>query len=364
MIKHANFQAVEYVIVTGGNGQVRKKGYGLGFFYNDATTSIKVIPATAFDTSYIFNDITTKDFQNISVQGDMTYVIDDFEVASEKTDFSFINSNDYAEKLVEAQSKMSRRMIGIVKAEIAQFMASKDIRTAIQSQNELIVALNAAIKKNVHVKEFGLSVINVSVLGIAPQPKTREALEAAAREEILKQQDDAIYKRRNFAIEQERNIKENELKTEISIAEKERQKQEKAIDAEMSLQKKNAEAKMRQLNDEHDFLMRDVETHVVSDQALHEKNMKSRAFEQEEQMVTNETQRAIADTKAYESEVILKVFERIDKDVLTALLLSGMDSGKMIAKAFGDLAVNSEKIGHLNITPDLLDTLMNNERGN
>ncbi len=36
MIKHANFQAVEYVIVTGGNGQVRKKGYGLGFFYNDA----------------------------------------------------------------------------------------------------------------------------------------------------------------------------------------------------------------------------------------------------------------------------------------------------------------------------------------
>ena len=26
MIKHANFQAVEYVIVTGGNGQVRKKG--------------------------------------------------------------------------------------------------------------------------------------------------------------------------------------------------------------------------------------------------------------------------------------------------------------------------------------------------
>ena len=91
------------------------------------------------------------------------------------------------------------------------------------------------------------------------------------------------------------------MNTEISIAEKERQKQEKAIDAKMSLQKKNAEAKMRQLNDEHDFLMRDVETHVVSDQALHEKKMKSRAFEQEEQMVTNETQRAIADTKAYES---------------------------------------------------------------
>ena len=74
--------------------------------------------------------------------------------------------------------------------------------------------------------------------------------------------------------------------------------------------------------------------------------------------VKNETQRSIADTKAYESDVLLKVFAHIDKDVLTALLLSGMDSGKMIAKAFGDLAANSEKIGNLNITPDLLDTLV------
>ena len=62
--------------------------------------------------------------------------------------------------------------------------------------------------------------------------------------------------------------------------------------------------------------------------------------------------------QSYESDVLLKVFAHIDKDVLTALLLSGMDSGKMIAKAFGDLAANSEKIGNLNITPDLLDTLV------
>ena len=200
--------------------------------------------------------------------------------------------------------------------------------------------------------------INVSVLGIMPQPKTREALESSAREEILRQQDDAIYKRRNFAIEQERSIKENELNTEITIAEKEREKQEKAIDAKMALQQKNAEAKIQQLNDEHEFLMRDVEAHAVSDkEALHEKNMESCSFEQKEQAIKNETQRSIADTKAYESDVLLKVFAHIDK-MSIQLLLSGMDSGKMIAKAFGDLAANSEKIGNLNITPDLLDTLV------
>ena len=205
----------------------------------------------------------------------------------------------------------------------------------------------------------GVSMILLfNIISRLPQPKTREALESSAREEILRQQDDAIYKRRNFAIEQERSIKENELNTEITIAEKEREKQEKAIDAKMALQQKNAEAKMQQLNDEHEFLMRDVEAHAVSDKALHEKNMESCSFEQKEQEIKNETQRSIADTKAYESDVLLKVFAHIDKDVLTALLLSGMDSGKMIAKAFGDLAANSEKIGNLNITPDLLDTLV------
>ena len=62
MLKHINFQATEYVIVTGGNGRVKKQGYGLGFFYNNASTSIKVIPSIAFDTSYMFNDIITHDF--------------------------------------------------------------------------------------------------------------------------------------------------------------------------------------------------------------------------------------------------------------------------------------------------------------
>lgn len=175
MLKHINFQATEYVIVTGERGNVRKKGYGLSFFYNDETTSIKVIPSTAFDASYIFNDIMTNDFQSIAIQGDITYAIEDFEIASEKTDFSFVNSEEYAAILAEAQSKMLKRIIGIVKTEIAQFMSKKDIRSAIQSQNELAIRLNETLKNNTYIKEFGLTVINVSVLGIAPQPKTREA---------------------------------------------------------------------------------------------------------------------------------------------------------------------------------------------
>ncbi len=57
---------------------------------------------------------------------------------------------------------------------------------------------------------------------------------------------------------------------------------------------------MQQLNDEHEFLMRDVEAHAVSDKALHEKNMSHAVLNRKEQEIKNETQRSIADTKAYE----------------------------------------------------------------
>ena len=64
-----------------------------------------------------------------------------------------------------------------------------------------------------------------------------------------------------------------------------------------------------------------------------------------------------ADTKAYANEVMLKAMESVNKDVLLDILLSGMDSKTLIAKAFNSLAENTDKIGSLNISPDLLETL-------
>ena len=42
-----------------------------------------------------------------------------------------------------------------MKTEIAQFMAAKDIRAAIQSQNELAAKLNESMKHHTYVREFG-----------------------------------------------------------------------------------------------------------------------------------------------------------------------------------------------------------------
>ena len=48
----------------------------------------------------------------------------------------------------------------------------------------------------------------------------------------------------------------------------------------------------------------------------------------------------------------------LDWRLIMALGAEGVDGGLLFADAFRELAQNAQKIGELNITPDLLKTLM------
>ena len=54
------------------------------------------------------------------------------------------------------------------------------------------------LRKEIHRSKF--EILGVSVRGVKPTPDTARALEAEAREAILKGADEAIYARRNFAV--------------------------------------------------------------------------------------------------------------------------------------------------------------------
>ena len=80
-----------------------------------------------------------------------------------------------------------------------------------------------------------IEVLGVSVRGVKPTPDTAKALEAEAREAILRNADEAIFARRNFAVEQERAIRQSELDTEIAVEQKKRSIRETQMDAEASV---------------------------------------------------------------------------------------------------------------------------------
>lgn len=335
-ITYKKFEPTEYVMKVK-RGRIVQKGLGLSFFYNTMTTSMMVIPATAFDASFAFNDIMTSDFQCINVQGDISYVITDYEKASKMVDFSYKGKKEYLTVLTEARQKMAKRIMNLAKVYVTKFISSKNVRDAIISADELAYTLRENMKEDETIKEFGLELISISILGILAQSDTRKALEAATREEILKQQDDAIYKRRNAAIEQERIVKENELNTEIKVAEKQKEKREKEMEMKRLVQEKQAELDAKKL---------------ANDIRLEEENCKLVDLQ-------TENEKKKSDAKAYDSEVLLKTFAGVDKDVVKALVTSGMDSKALIAKAFVEIGDKADKIGVLNVSPDLLETLTN-----
>lgn len=334
-IKYKKFEPTEYVMKVK-KGQIVQQGLGLSFFYNTMTTSMIVLPATAFDASFVFDDIMTSDFQSVTVQGDISYAIIDYEKAAKMVKFSYkSNKKEYEEVLSEAKLKMSKQIINLAKVYVTKFLSTKAVREALVSSDGLAAAIQANMKADKTIQEFGLQLLSISILGISAKAETRKALEAATREEILKLQDDAIYKRRNAAIEQERSVKENELNTEIKIAEKEKEKREKEMETKRLIQEKQAELDAKKLN--NDIALEEEMRKLVDLQTENEKKK--------------------SDAKAYDSEVLLKTFAGIDTEIVKALAASGMDSRALIAKAFVEIGDKADKIGTLNVSPDLLESL-------
>jgi hypothetical protein len=152
----------------------------------------------------------------------------------------------------------------------------------------------------------------------------------------LRQADEDIYARRNSAVELERAIKENELNTEIAVETKRRQIRETQMDAERAVQEKRLQ--MQQAEMAGKINLEQENTALVK--------------------LATDNARSEADAKAYGIAAAMKAFEGVDPKVLQALSTVGMDPGQLVALAFRDLAGNAEKIGELNVSPELLRQLM------
>jgi len=200
---------------------------------------------------------------------------------------------------------------------------SRPLRRALVEADAVGQQVLANLKNAPVLTALGVEVLELAILAIRPSPETAKALEAQAREQLLRESDDAIYLRRNNAVEQERTIRENELNTEILVEAKQREIEENKLKAEIS-----QEERRRQLV------------------ALEAENSKQRA-----------------DAQAYAVEATLKPLAQMDPKSLQVLAARSLDPRLMVAMAFQEIAANAAKVGNLNISPELLDSLMHNGKG-
>ena len=236
--KYIKFDSMDYVIQYQ-NGKIKREGAGLAFFYFAPNSSIVRIPLKSIDLPFIFNEVTN-DFQEVTVQGQLTFKIVDPKKVGEQLDFTV---NDANQHLTDDFEKLTQRLVNEAQTAIANLVHQTKITGILNKQVEIEEKLVEGLANSEILKQLGVEVLSVNVLAIKAQPEMARALEANTREAIQQEADKAIYDRRNFAVEQERKIKESELNTEIAVEEKQRQIIEKQMETDVVKQENERQLK-------------------------------------------------------------------------------------------------------------------------
>ncbi len=315
-IRYMKAAPTTYVLHHSG-GALKREGPGLSFWYFSPSSVIAAVPLGSVDVPFAFSEVAS-DFQAVTIQGQLTYRIADPRRIAGLLDFTVGPNGQY---LSDDPMTLSDRLIPVAQV-LARAVTQRFALREILTKSDVMVAeVLPALRKDPAILLLGIEVLGVAVLSLKPTPEMAKALEAEAREALQRKSDDAIYLRRNNAVEQERIIKENELATEIAVEAKKRQVRETQMAAEIAIEEQRKTL---------------IETRV-------------------------ENERKDADSRAYALETTLKHVRTMDWKTLMALSSGGGDPRSMIALAFRELAENAQKIGELNVSPDLLKSLLSNK---
>lgn len=331
-ISYIKFDAMTYVIHFS-CGRVAKEGRGLAFFHFTPNSSIAAVPIGSNDLPFIFNE-TTHDYQSITIQGQVTYKIAHPKQLAELLDFTVDSKGIYKKNDIE---KLNQRIINEAQTTLSAFIHGLGLKESIRSAKIVETKIIEGLKGSPALAILGIEILTVSILAIKATPEMARALEAETREKLSQEADQAVYERRNFAVEQERRIKESELNTEIAVEEKKKQINEKRMEAEV--QKATNERVLREMKVQADIAIEEQRNLLI------------------EQQTANA--RKEADAQGYVLETTLKPYKDMDWRMITALN-NNPDPKFNIALAFREMGENAEKIGNLNISPDLLESIVNN----
>lgn len=315
------------------NGRIKHKGAGTAFLYYKPTASIAVVPVASTDVPFIFNEISS-DFQPVTVQGQLTYRIVAPELVASLLDYTIEDSID--NYISDDPDKLDQRLVNLAQELMRAEVQMQPMRSIVRASDVIAKTVVNQLRSSEAVQELGVQVLTFSLLAIKPTPEIARALEAEARETLLKKSDGAVYDRRNAAVEQERRIKENELNTEIAVEGKKRQIRETKIEADLAIEAKHQEIREAKLAGQIRL-------------ELERKNLVA---------AQTENARVEADIQAYAVEVSLRPLNELDDKTLKLLALQSAEPRLMVTQALQQMAENAHKIGQLNISPDLLESLM------
>ena len=288
-------------------GRVRQSGRGLVFWFRPETASIAELPMDDREMA-LFVKGRSQDFQTVAVQGTLTWRVADPELLAARVDFTIgLNSGNWTAEPIQ---RIETRLAGLVNQAVLQYLAQAPVQALLDAgPDPLRGVLQAALTRDTALSEIGLEVVAIRLTNLAPSTELERALQTPTFEALQQKADQATFERRALAVEKERAIAENELANRTELARREQQ--------------------------------------LIAEEAA---NARARAAgvaeaQQVEAAAEAERIRAVESAKAEAELAHMAVYRDLPPAVLLGL-------------AARDLAGKLDTIEHLNVTPDLLATLL------
>lgn len=201
-------------------GRIRQSGRGLVFWFRPETASIAELPMDDREMA-LFVKGRSQDFQSVAVQGTLTWHVADPELLASRVDFSIgLFTGAYQSEPIQ---RIETRLSGLVNQAALQYLAQAPVRALLDAGPEpLRHALEAALASDPALGDIGLSVVAIRLTNLAPSSELERALQTPTFEALQQKADEATFERRALAVDKERAIAENELANKTELARREK----------------------------------------------------------------------------------------------------------------------------------------------
>ena len=204
----------EYARITK-KGKVVQSGQGISCYLRPSFVSVDLVQMGEREVAFSFNE-TTNDKQPLSVQGSLLYEIEDPEKVLGSYNFTI----DPRTKMYLAQGSEDLqdsliRTIGGFAREIVQ---TRELEKLLIGAKDIQENIAAEFEKAEKIKRLGLAYSELQITNVSTTRDIQDALAARYKEQLLTKQQEAQYARRAAAVEQEREISENELESRLELA--------------------------------------------------------------------------------------------------------------------------------------------------
>jgi uncharacterized membrane protein YqiK len=330
-IRHLRTDASSFVLHYRGTKLLRS-GRGLAFWFRPLTDSVAEVPADDRELALVIHG-RSADFQEVSVQGVLTYRVLEPEKLAGRVDFTIDSSTGAflrqpLEKIAQALSQLAQQHAG-------DYLLHTPVRQIlVEGQGRVRALLEEGLALEPQVSAMGLGVVSVRIHTVKPSPDLEKALEAPAREKIKQEADEAAFDRRAQAVDKERAIQDNELQNKIELAKRE----------EHLIVQQGVNAKRTALE-------KAESDRIALEAAARAQEVKAKTEAVAARLRSGAEAEGI---RAVEGAHVEAERQRVEVERLHLEAYGALPNGIMLGLALKELAGKLQRIDHLNLGPELL----------